>query len=134
MLLSVTNDSEVLPVSCNYNKIHSKFISVKWKRNSSGLYFSDLQQCSYLWLQQHGSKKNYLSHWKTNTSSLEDFLILLSYLLNHPENHTHKQQHMIPAHLLDFSLSLCKLYYTNSQDEVLFQKIKSQLEEEDSAR
>lgn len=34
-------------------------------------------------------------------NSLEDFLILLSYLLNHQENHILKQQHMIPTHLLE---------------------------------
>lgn len=86
----VTDDSKALQVSYNYSKTHSNVISVKWKYNPSGLviFFFDLQQSSCLWLlATTKQQKNTVRQWKTNMNSLEDFLILLSYLLNHQENH-----------------------------------------------
>jgi len=47
--------------------------------------------------------KNIVRHQKTNMNSLEDFLILLSYLLSHHATHILKQQHMIPTHILEVS-------------------------------
>lgn len=57
----VTDDSKALQVRYNYNRIHSKFVSVKWKCNPFRLVLFDLQQSSSLWLLATTKKQKTLS-------------------------------------------------------------------------